>query len=125
MVSRGYFNNKKFLADFKIYSETECPRRKNFYREKCFTQIVKIVENVPLMKQFNTYTEVEISDMQFYAYEILSGKLDKFSIEKTTNPFGYFTKVTINAFKRVEGNLGRYRNRNIAFGRIENIGDFT
>lgn len=121
----GYFKNKQFLSDFKAYDEAEDDKTRNRYREKCFTQIVKIVENVPLMKQFNTYSDQEIKDMQSYAHEILSVKLDKFSTSITNNPFGYFTKITINAFRRVEGNLGRDRGRTVAFDHIENIGDFT
>lgn len=100
-ASKHYINNKKFFEEMVKRKEMvlaadaegiERPRISEYIGE-CILKLAQKVSNRP---EFRGYTYKD--EMEADAMMICVKYLDSFDPEKSKYPFGYFTRVVMNAF---------------------------
>lgn len=97
----NYIDNETFYQEICKYQQNlkKDPQAvANDYLGKC---ILKLCNNYTFHKRFIGYTQQWKEEMIFLAIEDCVKSLKKFDVNKSNNPFAYFTRAIHNAFFRV------------------------
>jgi len=85
-----YINNKTLLSEIIEYKKT------NIISEKLHLLLYELAKNIAYKPNWINYTWID--DMISDAYLKCLIKLDKYDINKSNNPFSYFTSVIGNFY---------------------------
>lgn len=113
----NYVNNKMFLKLLKEYKETES---RKIYNEigKIF---ILIATNLLNKTNFINYTQDRKDEMISDATYTMCRYINLYKVEKSNNPFAYFTRVAYNCFRQ---NLNYHKKLNKHFISLSFIENF-
>lgn len=90
-----YINNKDFYDAFVKWNSVGCP---DPVPEDIVMSLYKMVDHISQTKNFVNYSNLWLDEMKSDAFFKAYEKVRYFNVDKSVNPFSYFTTVIRNCF---------------------------
>ena len=110
--TKNYIDGDEFFQEMLLYFENKKPSE-NLARMLCL-----LAENISHSNYFRRYNDADLDDMRSDAVIACLSALPKYETSRE-NPFAYFTRVVLNAFKYYLKR--KYKNDNFRMDLIEDV----
>lgn len=95
MTKNFYIDNKQFYEEFVKWSEKDY---EDPIPENIMLCLYRLVNEIAKTKNFVNYSNLWLDEMKGEAFMKCCEKVRYFNVEKSTNPFSYFTTIVRNSF---------------------------